>query len=192
MTDQELIEACLRGNRKAQDALYARYAGRLFAVCLRFTRNRMEAEDLLQEGFVRIFKKLDTVRKEQEAGLFPWMRRVMVNLILNYLRDHKQSRFTEDVDHYSELITEQDEEEVHYIFESVKPEEILDIIRDLPDGYRTVFNLYAFENYAHQDIAAALGISVSTSKTQLMKARKMIAARLQKKIESKSPLKLVV
>jgi RNA polymerase sigma-70 factor (ECF subfamily) len=153
----------------------------------------MEAEDLLQEGFVKIFRKIDTVKKENEQALFPWMRRVMVNLILNYLRDQKKYRFTEDVSGMEEKLADTiSDEDIHPLFERIRPEQILEIISSLPDGYRTVFNLFAFENYGHHDIAEALGISVNTSKTQLMKARRMIAARLEKKITTEPVLKLVV
>ena len=192
MTDKELIDGCLRGKRSAQDELYRRYAGKLFAVCLRFTRNRMDAEDLLQEGFVKIFKKIDTVRRDQEAALYPWMRRVFVNLTLNYLRDEKKYRFTEDISGMEYQLSDEKEESSAPLFEHVSPLEITKIISNLPDGYRTVFNLYAFEGYSHQDIADALGISVNTSKTQLMKARRQIALALEKKIKNKPQLKLVI
>jgi RNA polymerase sigma factor (sigma-70 family) len=193
LTDKELIEGCLKGRKRAQDELYGKYSGRLFGVCLRYTRDRMEAEDVLQEGFVRIFKKMELFKSGEDKSVYPWMKRVVVNVTLNYLRDNKRHRFTEDVDSYSEkLVDEQHTGDISDMFENISPEKILDIIRQLPDGYRTVFNLYAFEGFGHNEIADALGISVSTSKTQLMKARRVIVSRLQQKTKSQTVLKLVI
>lgn len=193
MNDKELIEGCLKGRKKAQDELYHRYSGRLFAICLRYTRDRMEAEDVLQEGFVKIFKKMDTFKNEDAQAIYPWMRQVMVNTTLNFLRDNKRHRLTESFD--DQQMDRADEsfvENVNELFESVSPAEILELIRALPDGYRTVFNLFAFEGCGHNEIAESLGISVNTSKTQLMKARRSLVSKLQEKIQSKTLLKLVI
>lgn len=193
MTHKELIDGCIRGRKAAQDALYNTYAGKLFAVCLRYTHNRMEAEDLLQEGFVKIFRNLHTMKQDAEAALFPWMRRVLINLTLNYLRDQKKYRFTEDIELYSDRWSDELQDgEVEPLFEGKDPETILKLISELPTGYRTVFNLYAFEDYSHQDIADTLGISVNTSKTQLFKARKAIIAGLQHKMNKDHKYKLVI
>jgi RNA polymerase sigma factor (sigma-70 family) len=192
LTNNELIEGCRKGKRKAQDQLYRLYAGRLFGVCLRYTRNRMEAEDMLQEGFIRIFRKFDTFREDNEHALYGWLRRVMVNFILNYMRDNRKLRFTDSMelsgDQWPDIT---DGHDIHELFESVSHEEILQIINELPDGYRAVFNLYAFEEYKHADIAGILGISESTSKTQLMKARRTIIGKLNQRTAKEMEFKLV-
>jgi RNA polymerase sigma factor (sigma-70 family) len=193
LTHKELIDGCIRGRKTAQDALYNAYAGRLFAVCLRYTHNRMEAEDMLQEGFVKIFRNLHTMKQDSESALYPWMRRVLINLTLNYLRDQKKYRFTEDIETYAEQwVDEISEDDIEPLFKEKDPETIMNLISALPAGYRTVFNLYAFEDYSHQEIADALGISINTSKTQLFKARKAIIAGLQKNINKEIKYKLVV
>jgi len=190
---KELIDGCIKCRKSAQDGLYQKYAGRLFAVCLRYTRNRMEAEDLLQEGFVKIFKSIHTLKSENEQALYPWMRRILINHTLNYLRDQKKYRFTEDIDVYTDQCYDSaGEEDLNTYFEPLEPEEVFKLINALPDGYRTVFNLYAFEEYTHQEIADALGISVSTSKTQLLKARRTLVAGIQKKTNSETNYKLVI
>lgn len=193
MTHRELIDGCVRGKRTAQDELYHRYAGRLFAVSLRYTRNRMEAEDLLQESFVKIFKNIHTVKSDNEKLLFAWMRRVLINHTLNYLRDQRHFRFMDDLDINSEdWAAEGVEQDLDHQFDRMSPEQIIDLISALPEGYRTVFNMYAIEEYTHQEIADALGISVSTSKTQLMKARKALMEAIQKKSPDAPVYKLVV
>lgn len=193
MTHKELIEGCARGRKAAQDRLYNEYAGRLFAVCLRYTRNRMEAEDLLQECFVKVFRNIHTVKNESENALYFWMRRILINLTLNYLRDQKKYRLTEDVSNYEDLLTnEAEEEEGALLSASLHPEEVIQLIGELPDGYRTVFNLYVFEEYSHQQIAELLGVSVNTSKTQLLKARRAIVAGLQKRNNVETIYKLVI
>jgi RNA polymerase sigma factor (sigma-70 family) len=192
LTEKELIEGCLKGRKKAQDELYRIYAGRLFGICMRYTRNRMEAEDVLQEGFIKIFKKINTYHQDEDHSLYPWMRRVMVNTMLNWLRDHKQYRFTEDVKLYEDQYPDDSPGTcLSDLFKTISPEEILKAINELPDGYRAVFNLYAFEEYGHKEIADALGISVNTSKTQLMKARRAIIIKLNKIILKEMDIKMV-
>jgi RNA polymerase sigma factor (sigma-70 family) len=192
LTDQEIINGCRKGRKRAQDELYRRYSGRLFGLCLRYTRNRMEAEDVLQEGFVKIFKKIDTFREDAYPALYAWLHRVMVNTAINYLRDNRKFRFTESI----ELTGDQwpditDGGSLYDLFDHIKHDDILKIINGLPDGYRTVFNLFAFEEYGHTEIAAMLNISVNTSKTQLMKARRMIIGKLEQKILSDYEIKMV-
>jgi len=192
LSDQEIIDGCLSGHKKAQDALYRIYSGRLFVICLRYTGNRSDAEDVLQEGFIRIFKKFGTFRNEGNSVLYPWIRRIMVNTILNYLRDNKKFRFSGEQNDKIEILTERtDEGSLEDLLEEIGPEEILKFISELPEGYRTVFNLYAFEEYTHNDIARTLDISVSTSKTQLMKARKAIISKIKILISSEYETKFV-
>lgn len=133
------------------------------------------------------------MKQDNETALYPWMRRVLINHTLNYLRDQKKYRFTESIDNYSDQWVEDPrEDELDSMFEQCSPEEIVKIINELPDGYRTVFNLYAFEEYTHQEIADSLGISINTSKTQLMKARRAIVLGLQKKMTNETKYKLVI
>jgi RNA polymerase sigma-70 factor (ECF subfamily) len=187
LTDRDLIEGCLKGSRKAQNELYRLYSARLFAVCLRFTGNRKDAEDALQEGFVRIFRNIESFNHVLYPALFPWMRRIMVNNMLNFMRDSRKFKNMEEFNAKSDVVEEVAEDEFfEQLFSEVSPDEILNIISDLPIGYRTVFNLFAFEGYGHQEIANTLDISVNTSKTQLMKARKAIIGKIYEKVNSGS------
>lgn len=192
MTDQEIIDGCLRGRRKAQELLYNRYGGKLFGVCLRYTKNRMEAEDVLQDGFVKIFKKIESYKNLGDQSLFFWMRRIMVNTALNFLRDQKAFRFTMDISPIEESYSENDIWDSDEILNILNTNEVLDIVQRLPDGYRTVFNLYAFEGYSHAEIGESLGISENTSKTQLFKARKSIIAAIESTMQKKMEFKTVI
>jgi len=180
LTSEEIIQGCLSGKRKAQEALYNLYGGRLYGVCLRYTHNQMEAEDVLQDGFVKVFKNIRCFKDLGENSLFNWMKRIMINTAINYLRDQKKHRYMSDIDDYDQL---QDTFDEDGFFEELRTlisqDEILDIIQKLPEGYRMVFNLFAIEGYAHQEIADMLGVSVNTSKTQLFKARHQIIGAIR-------------
>jgi len=172
--EEKLIEGCLAGKRKAQNELYTRFSPILYGICLRYAADRFEAQDILQEGFVRIFSSLSTFGGK---GSFEgWMKRIVVNNALNHIRNRsRQGLFSEfeDTDNIPEPAPETDEN-------SPPPDTatLLRLIQELPEGYRMVFNLYVFEDYTHKEIAEVAGISESTSKTQLMRARNL----LQKKI----------
>ncbi len=182
-TDDELLKGCLKGSRKAQQSLYNKYGGQLFGVCLRYLKNTMDAEEAFQDGFVKIFKNMNKFEQRGAHSLFFWMKRIMSNTCLNYLRDSKKpGEFLDLHAGYEFEDIQTDEMSLIDVFEHIHPEEIRQIICNLPDGYRTVFNMYAFEEYTHAEIAEILQISVSTSKTQLMKARKTIVAAMNMKI----------
>jgi RNA polymerase sigma factor (sigma-70 family) len=189
LNDEELLKGCLRGSHRAQQAVFEKYGEMLFAVCIRYLQNRMDAEDAFQDGFVKIFSKINTFENRGSYSLYSWMKRVMSNQCLNYIRDFRKNREIMDLNeghgyqHYYE-------EEAHHngVTENISQEEILNIILELPEGYRTVFNLYVFEEYTHPEIAEMLKISVNTSKTQLMKARKAIIFKIEKKTSEKKTL----
>jgi len=169
-SDDKLIKDCLSGNKQAQYELYHRFSGVLFGICLRYTRNRAEAEDLLQEAFIRIFAKLESFGFK---GSFEgWLKRLVVNRAINFRRDSLKHLL---VSSYAEPPEpEPDEESDAYPATVIPPEKLLQMIQALPEGYRLVFNLFAFENQSHQQIAEMLDISENTSKTQLMKARRKL------------------
>lgn len=152
----------------------------------------MEAEDVLQDGFVKIFKKIESYKNLGDQSLFFWMRRIMVNTALNFLRDQKAFRFTMDLSPIEESYSENDIWDSDEILNILNTNEVLDIVQRLPDGYRTVFNLYAFEGYSHAEIGESLGISENTSKTQLFKARKSIIAAIESTMQKKMEFKTVI
>jgi RNA polymerase sigma factor (sigma-70 family) len=164
--ERKLIEECLKQKPRAQEELYKTYTNRMYAICMRYADNPDTAKDLLQEGFVRVFRALDRFRFE---GSFEgWMKRIFINNCIEYYRSHKSDPWVSDVDEAVGL-----EAEDHTI-SNLGLEELMKAIQSLPTGYRTVFNLFAVEGYTHREIAEQLQISENTSKTQLLKARNML------------------
>jgi len=161
--EADLIEGCIKGNRKMQYELYERFAPKMFGVCLRYATNAEEAEDILQEGFVKIFKKMASYRGD---GSFEgWIRRIFVNTAIEQFRKKT----------YLQAITEQEENSLEgkyiSVLDNLAEKDIIKLIQQLSPGYRTVFNMYVIEGYTHKQIAEALGISEGTSKSQLSRAR---------------------
>lgn len=169
---EKIIQGCLRGDRISQKQLFDRYSGKMLAVCLRYSRHRMEAEDLLQDGFIKVFTNLEQYKSE---GPFEqWVRKIMINnAIKNCHRKSFQNEFTAGDD----LPDSVEEPEV---IDKMAEIELLNMINELPDGYRMVFNLYAIEGYSHKEIADSLQIEESTSRSQLVKARKALQEKLLK------------
>lgn len=179
MTDKQLVKKCLKNADGAVEELYTRFAPGMFGVCLRYCKSRMDAEDTLQEGFIRALTKLKEFRHEGSLG--GWIRRIMINTAINNYRD-KNSQFLniEDVRHDDEVFNDD-------VLSQMSVKELLGFIQDLAEGYRMVFNMYVIEGYKHREIAEMLNITENTSKSQLAKARK----HLQKKIKEVSYEKTV-
>ena len=168
--DSVLLEGCRRGDPAAQRELFNRFSPRMFSVCRRYVSNKTDAEEVLIAGFVLVFSKINQFR--DEGSFEGWMRRIMVNESLAFLRK-KRSLFL-----YSELGGAEDESDPVLPDAALLMEELLDIVASLPDGYRTVFNLYAIEGYSHKEISGLLGIDENTSKSQLSRARQLLRQRL--------------
>ena len=175
LIDDSIIEGCVAGRRSAQSALYRKCSSVMLAVCLRYAQNHDEAEDILQEAFLKIFQNISSYRKE---GSFEgWMKRVIINHALNYYRKNRKTPFLEDIDNINEteIIDKEDQSAEHA---PVSADKLIALIQLLPPGYRMVFNMYVFEEYSHKEISEALNISENTSKTQLLKARRMLRKKL--------------
>ena len=172
MSEHELIRGCLRGSAQCQRDLYERFAGKMYAVCLRYARNREDAADILQEGFLKVFTKLDQF---QFQGSFEgWVRRVMVNTAL---RAYQKQRFEFEQTRYERLPEMPIDPDAMALLSEA---ELLNLVRQLPDGYRAVFNLVAIEGYSHAEAATLLGIQESTSRSQLTKARRQLEVEVEK------------
>lgn len=169
-TEQKLIKECLKKNRSAQKALYEHYAGSFLSICIRYLKNQEHAEDVLIESFVKIFEKLP--QYEAKGSFEGWMKRIVVTQALMALRSNRHLMMEVHVD------TGQVHDQVYYEDTSLEAEELMIMIQELPIGYRTVFNLYAIEGYSHQEIASLLGISESTSKSQLNRARNSLKEKI--------------
>jgi RNA polymerase sigma factor (sigma-70 family) len=174
LNEKELIEGCRKGSRTAQRALYDRFCKKLMVVCLRYSKSTAEAEDILQEGFVKVFQGLEGFR--QDAKLETWMTRIMVNTALNHHR--KKLYLYPMVD-----IEKTDHQEAPESLSGLHFTELLTMIQSLPQGCQIVFNLFAIEGYSHKEIAEMLGISEGTSKSQFARARALLQEKL--KAESK-------
>jgi RNA polymerase sigma-70 factor (ECF subfamily) len=172
-SEQELVKGCLRNSRLHQQALYEKYSSKMFAVCLRYAPDRMLAEDFLQEGFVKVFTRLDQFNGQ--GSLEGWIRRVMVNTALQYLRSQKNAPQEVDIEH-SQHISNGDTG----VLDSLAVEELTKMVQKLPAGYRMVFNMYVIEEYTHKEIAAELGITEGTSKSQLARARGLLQKMIKK------------
>jgi RNA polymerase sigma factor (sigma-70 family) len=174
MTEEAILQGCFKNQAAAQRELYNRYSPKMLAVCYRFAHNREDAEDMLQEGFIKIFSQIHTF---QSKGAFEgWIRRIIVHTCINNLKKNK--RFNENVDilHASSIHIR--EESVPSI---VQAKQVVECIRILPIGYRTVLNLYAIEGYSHKEISGMLDIEESTSRSQYTRARQMLEDILIKK-----------
>ena len=163
ITESDLISGCLDGNRRMQEELYRRFSPRMYAVCLRYAGNTEEAEDILQEGFIKVFKKMGSYRGD---GSFEgWMRRVFVNTAIEHFRRKR----------YLMPVTEKEENTLEGKYASALDDlgakDIMALVQELSPGYRTVFNMYVVEGYTHKEIADMLGISEGTSKSQLSRAK---------------------
>jgi len=174
MTEEAILQGCLHNLPVAQRELYNRFSPKMLAVCYRFAHNREDAEDMLQEAFIKVFSQIHTF---QNKGAFEgWIRRIIVHTCINHLKKNK--RFNESVDIINASSIQVREESIPSI---VQAKQIVECIRLLPIGYRTVLNLYAIEGYSHKEIAAMLDIEESTSRSQYTRAKQMLEEILLKK-----------
>ncbi len=171
--NNKLIKDCLHGKPAAQRALYEQYAGSMLGVCYRFTKSVNDAEDVLQEGFVKVFRHLQQYKSEGELGA--WIRRIMVTTAINYLKKH--SRYQADLS-FSDMGLHPVSLDNPDVLLDAK--DLADIVRQLPPGYQTIFNLYAIEGYNHVEIGKMLGISEGTSRSQYSRARALLISWLEK------------
>jgi RNA polymerase sigma factor (sigma-70 family) len=171
LSENELIEGCRKGNRASQKALYDQYCRKMLVVCLRYSKTTAEAEDILQEGFVKVFNAIKDFR--QESKLETWITRIMVNTALNIQRRKLYLYPMVDVEELNLPDTEVSVSGIHF-------SQLLEMIQTLPHGCQIVFNLFAIEGFSHKEIAEQLGISEGTSKSQFARAKSLMQAKLLK------------
>lgn len=175
MEEIELSEQCRQGNNRARKELYEQYAGRMLSICLRYTGDRDTAQDLLHDGFLKIFDSFDKFTWRGNGSLRAWMERVMVNTVLQYLRKNDVLSQTAPIEEMLDKYEEPDASDVEAIPQKV----LMEFIEELPAGYRTVFNLYTFEDKSHKEIAQLLGINEKSSASQLFRAKNVLAKRVK-------------
>lgn len=169
-TEQELIRGCKKGDSRFQRLFFDRYYSAMYAICMRFAKNNDEAKDILQEGFIRAFEGLHAFKGE--SSIATWLSKIMVNQAISYVKKKNKSTFNPlPEDEYN--VAHAEEEETS-LLDTISPKEALQLLQQLPDGYRTVINLYAVEGLNHKQISQQLGISEGTSKSQLSKARQLL------------------
>lgn len=181
---EELIRKCMKGNRIAQKRIYELFSSKMYVVCLRYANSTDEATDFLQEGFIRAFQKIDSFNFK---GSFEgWLRRVLVNVAIRANQTNKKYNFTQSIDEYSGLANQSNEptHETENLFSELSLNDLLECIQKLPKGYQTIFNMYVLDEYSHAEIAKELGITVNTSKSQLMRARKQLQQIVYTKLET--------
>ncbi len=175
ISESDLIKGCIEEDRRMQEELYKRFSPKMYAVCLRYASDADEAQDILQDGFIKVFRKMESFRSE---GSFEgWVRRIFVNTAIEYFRRKK----------YIQPVTEREENTIEGKYVSALDEmaekDILDLVTQLSPGYKTVFNMYVVEGYSHKEISEMLNISEGTSKSQLSRAKAILQDLVRKHIE---------
>jgi len=173
MTEESLIKKCASGNSLAQKTFYEKFAGKMMGVCLRYAKDYDEAQDIMQDAFIKIFGKLADY--EKKGSLEGWVRRIVVNTALDSYRKNKKHQQNVAVDSVDYLL-----ENKTFIIEELNANDLLAVIKTIPAGYQMVFNLFAIEGYSHKEIAEKLNITESTSKSQYSRARKLLREILVK------------
>ncbi len=173
MDDEILVQKCVSGNGEAQRELFNRFSPLMLGVAMRYIKDKERAEDVLQDGFIKVYKNLH--RFEHKGSLEGWIRRIIVNTALDQLRKNKKSQNNLQLDDSNfEIVQKSD------AIGRLEAEVLMEIIQELPDGYRIVFNMFAIEGYSHKEIAEALKISESTSKSQYSRAKSVLRKTLKK------------
>lgn len=179
LSEQQLADGCLAGNVEARKQLYQRYAGRMLAICLRYVGSRQTAEDLLHDGYIKIYDQIGKFSYQGEGSLQAWMSRVMANMALQYLRHNDVLSQTVDIDDTYNLDGSIDRPDEEPETDCIPQQVLMRFIEELPVGYRTVFNMYVFEKMSHKEIAAQLGINDHSSASQLTRARAILVSRIK-------------
>lgn len=174
MEEWQLIDGCKRHDRKSQQMVYERYGRTMYSICLRYSSDAESAQDLLHDGFIKIFANIGSYG---EKGSFEgWMKRVFINMALECIRKDKlKKQQTEDIENIAEDIADETDDNIERISEP----ELMNMIQELPPGYRSVFNLYAIEDYSHKEISNMLGIAEGTSRSQYIRARQLLQEKVK-------------
>ncbi len=180
MDHQQLVKDCLRNKRASQKQLYNLFAEGMLGVCYRYTKSTSDAEDVLQEGFIKVFNKLDQYKHEGELG--GWIRRIMVTTALNFLK--RNSKYQYDLGFDISTMHPVTDENPEVLLDA---KELSSLIRQLPSGYQAIFNLHAVEGYTHVEIGHMLGISEGTSRSQYSRARALLITWIRKNYSDNKP-----
>ncbi len=171
-----IIKGCLKGDRKCQEQLYKMFSNRMFGLCLQYANNHDDACDILQEGFIKVFRKLEQFTGK---GSFEgWIRRIMINTALERYRSQLHLYPLTDAASMSDEVLHEE------VYQKLSADDLVKLVQELPPRYRMVFNMYAIEGYAHKEIAEIMGITVGTSKSNLSRAREILQRKVKRYYES--------
>ncbi|MCC6819053.1 MAG: sigma-70 family RNA polymerase sigma factor [Bacteroidia bacterium] len=183
-TDQEILNGCKKQEPFFQEMLYKRYASKMLGVCLRYAPDREVANDIFQEGFIKVFQNLDTFKGESALG--SWMYRIFMTTSINYIQRTLKHKFEVSINENLNPIEEEiSENEREHWLNHVSQEEALQMVQDLPEKYRLIINMYAIDQLSHSEISLILGINETSSRSQLSRARKLLGDQLKIKLEKK-------
>jgi RNA polymerase sigma-70 factor (ECF subfamily) len=179
MSETELIDKCKSGDNNARKKLYETYSRQMMAICYRYTGDKMAAEDVLHDGFIKIFVSIRSFDYRGEGSLKAWISRIFVNASLEYLRKNEPVRNSSPIEEWKEADADVEEGDMEQIPDRV----LMEFVSGLPEGYRTVFNLYAFEEMSHKEIGNKLGINEASSRSQFSRAKAILAKKIQNYIK---------
>ena len=174
MTDEELVKACVRKSPSAQKMLFDKFCKRMMTVCARYADDTLEAQDIMQDGFIKVFNSIETYH--YEGSLEGWIKRIMINTALDNYRKNKKRKYAVELDSDDVREIKVESETV----EGLTSKYLMKLVQNLPEGYRIIFNMFAIEGYSHKEIAEELGISINTSKSQYARARAYLQKVLAK------------
>ena len=171
LSEQQIIEGCLKNNRNTQKMLYEMYSSKFLGMCMRYAKDKQEAEDILQDGFLKIFGRISQF---SGTGSFEgWMKRIIINTAITNYRQNLKHYYKQSIDD-----TNESDFETNNIEQEYSLDELLKVVQELPPGYRMVFNMFAIEGFQHKEIAQMMSIDVTTSKSQYSRARKLLRTKL--------------
>lgn len=170
--EEALVRGCIKQDPAAQKVLYERFSSLMMGVCYRYARNRPDAEDMLQEGFIKVFNNLEQYRSE--GSLEGWIRRIMVRSAINFLNKNKYLKLNLDMEQVGDIPSQS------HTADQLNDTELMHMLHQLPVGYKTIMNLYAIEGYSHREISEMLDIAESTSRSQYMRAKKLLMNIMEK------------
>ncbi|MDU1906095.1 MAG: RNA polymerase sigma factor [Dysgonomonas sp.] len=174
MEEWQLIQGCKRQDRKSQQSVYERYGRVMYGICLRYSSDAESAQDLLHDGFMKVFANI--ISYEGKGSFEGWMKRIFINLALENIRKDKSKKlFSEDIENISDDIPDPTDSDIGELTEA----ELLNMVQELPPGYKSVFNLYAIEDYSHKEISEILGIAEGTSRSQYIRARQLLQEKVK-------------